>query len=168
MNSGNKCILHLPLFPLLKEKQLFCVLPTFQFQNSTCNPCILHFVVLALCKKTRNVDVFFFETQIIDLVQFEMKSTNIKRIWNLLDPIRKRFNWSFQLSNGEKWRNQNRRNILVTAEMLAQIYFSWKFWSWMKWALKDGKTPFHCLISNLLYPENCFCWKVTLADTKQK
>ena len=144
--------LHLPLSPPLKEKQLFCVLATFQFHNSACLPYILHFVVLALCKQKRNVVVLFLrgcckKTQIVDLVQFEMKITNIKIIWNLLDPIRKRFNWSFQLSIGEKWRNQNTRNILVTAETFAQIHFSWKRWSWMKGALKDGETPFHCFFS---------------------
>ena len=106
--------------------------------------------------------------QTVDLVQLEMKITNIKRIWNLLDPIRKRFNWSFQLSIGEKWRNQNTRNILVNAETFAQIHFSWKRWSWMKGALKDGETPFHCFFFFQFSMRNfsCYFWKVTLADTK--
>ena len=87
-----------------------------------------------------------------------MKITNIKRIWNLLDPIRKGFNWSFQLSIGEKWRNQNTRNILVTAETFAQIHFSWKRWSWMKGALKDGETPFHCFFFFQFSMRNFSCY----------
>ena len=50
---------HLAPSPPLKEKQLFCVLATFQFHNSACLPHILHFVVLALCKQKRNVVVLF-------------------------------------------------------------------------------------------------------------